>query len=310
MLTEESIIRDIARLFVWHPVRGAASYLPLSGSLKTFSLMGKVHYMFSRGKRGVVACNMGAALGRMNQSSFWSNVRQYFETHYISQLLIFLFPKLNKDNIREIHSFIGMERLDRELARGKGCILLHAHFGPIHLPLFHLGTAGYDVKQLGYLRKPQGLSRIGEKVSFRLREKCERMIPAEIIQANRFLGSVFRHLKNNGVLMMTGDGTGGGEFVGNFKPFPFMGLTMLFPVGVAKIAGKTGASILPMFTIKEKGKFRYRTIIEAPILSGTADVLGEREVAERFVGLLESYVKEHPYHWHLWDEFEKGKLLV
>lgn len=296
MLTAESLLRDAARLVVWFPLRWLSSLLPIPWVLAIFALMGKMHYVLSRKKRRAVTENMNCLsteAGGTRQINMW--VRQYFEVHYLNQLIIFLFPRLNEKNIGQIHSFTGLENLEKELSKGRGCILVHPHFGPVHLPLFHLGLMGYDVSQLGYLRKPRGLSRIGEKVSFRLREKYEGMIPARIIPGNQFLRPAFKHLEKNGTLMITGDGTGGGEFVGRFEPFPFVGKTMLFPVGPSLLALKTGASLLPMFTVPGENNWSYTTVIEEPIHS--SDIGDMAEVTDptlRFLARFESHLKRYP----------------
>lgn len=310
MVTEESPLRDLARLIVWYPLRWIVSALPAAEALTVMAILGKVHYRTAGAKRLLLMENLEALDGTGVQPSLKAEaVEQYFETHYVSQLLVFLFPRLNSTNISSIHTFAGLQKLDRELSRGKGCILLHAHFGPVHLPLFDLGLKKYKVKQIGYLRKPEGLSRVGERVSFRMREQLERLIPAEIVQANRFLGSAFKHLKKNGILMMTGDGTGRGEFIGNFKPFTFLGQRMLFPVGPAKLANRTESSIVPMFTIRAKSNYQYLTIIEDPLASGSREA-DETEITARFLQLFELYIKRYPGLWHFWDEFKKGQLLI
>lgn len=312
MMTSESISRDIARILVWYPVRWIVSFLPISAALTIFRLLGHVHYLLSRGKRNTLMANF-EKFSAQTEYHFPAaeTTKHYFETHYINQLLTFLFPKFTLESISRIHSFDGLERLEKELSSKRGCILIHGHFGPVHLPLFHLGITGYDVKQLGYLRKPKGLSWLGENVSYRLRQEYEKMIPAEIIQVDRFLGKAFDHLKNNGILMITGDGTGRGEFIGKFEPFSFLGQQMLFPIGPARLAKKTGSSIIPIFTISDKGRNRYVTIVGDPILSGSSgDSCEEKEITNRFVRMFESYLVKHPSNWHLWDEFSDGNLTV
>ena len=310
MVTEESPLRDLARLIVWYPLRWIISALPIAGALKAMAVLGKVHYLTAAAKRHLLMENLEVLGGAGIQPSLLVNAtQQYFETHYVSQLLVFLFPRLNSTNISSIHTFAGLQKLDRELSRGKGCILLHAHFGPVHLPLFDLGLKKYNVKQIGYLRKPEGLSRIGERVSFRMREQLERLIPAEIVQANRFLGSAFKHLKKNGILMMTGDGTGRGEFIGNFKPFTFLGQRMLFPVGPAKLANRTESSIIPIFTIRVRSSHQYLTIIEDPLACDPREA-DETEITARFLQIFELYIKRYPGLWHFWDEFRKGQLVL
>ena len=312
METQESYFRDAARLFVWYPFRWFVSSLPAATAIRIFTILGKIHYYLYSLQRKIVIRNLQLTVGKDWTPSFLRSItRSYFETHYVSQLVVFLFPKLNRENIGTIHLFDGIEKLRKGLEDKRGCVLLHAHFGPIHLPLFHLGLLGYEVKQLGYLRKPKGLSRVGEKVSYRLRQKHENFIPARIIQANRFLRDAVRHLKDNGVLMATGDGTGRGEFVGKFEPVLFLGENMLFPIGPAKLARMTNSCIIPMFTIKQTNSAQYITVIEQPIVAiNSNNSFFEIETMLKFSTMLELYVRKYPHLWHFWDEFSQGKLII
>jgi KDO2-lipid IV(A) lauroyltransferase len=311
METHESHFRDAARLFVWYPFRWFVSSLPAVTAIRIFPMFGNIHYWLHKVQRNAVIKNLQLAIGKdLSPSVVSSYARRYFATHYVSQLIVFLFPKLNLGNIGSVHRFDGIERLERELQNESGCILLHAHFGPVHLPLLHLGILGYSVRQLGYLRRPEGLSRVGEKVSYRLRQKYESFIPAEIIQANQFLRNAVNHLKDNGVLMVTGDGTGRGEFVGKFEPVSFLGKKMLFPIGPAKLARMTNSSTIPMFTVKQTNHVQYTTVIEeairSPQINSASD---EMDITMEFVRIFESYVRKYPYLWHFWDEFCQGKLI-
>ena len=83
-------------------------------------------------------------------------------------------------------------------------------------------------------------------------------------------------LKDNNVLMMTGDGAGGGKFIGRFIPVEFLGKPTLFPDGAATLAQKMDTSLLPMFTVLLEGG-TYKTFIHKPIKYYEGDK-GNRDV--------------------------------
>lgn len=309
MITQESILRDAARVIVWYPFRWFLSLLSLKTGFALMRSLGNIHWLLSPGKRKLVERNMGEAEALAGGGrAIPAAARRYLQTHYINQLLIFFFPRFNPDSLSRIHRFEGLAVLDETLARNRGVVLVHPHFGPVHLPLFHLGLLGYPVNQLGALRKPAGLSRIGEKVSFRLRDRYERMIPARIIPRGVFLRPVFQHLGDNGVLLITGDGAGRGDFFGAHAEFPFLGRKMLFPLGPARLAGKTGASLLALFTTEEDGEGRYLTRIES--LGRTGDGPDPEAATASFVERFEEHLGRNPHLWHFWDEFVPGGLLA
>jgi len=298
MLVRENIGRDMLRLIVWYPVRYVLMVLPVKLGFSVLRKMGDLHYAASRGKQSVIARNLTLAFeNRLRGRGLDDAVRDYLRNHYVNQLQILLFPKLDRRNLGGIHTFEGLEHLDRAIQGGRGCILLHPHYGPPQMPLCALGILGYPVMQLGLLTD-EGTSYIGRNVAFRMRQKYESLIPARIISAESFLRPLILWLKENKVLLMTGDGAGGGRFIGKYAPLPFLGKDTLFPLGAGRLAKKTGAPVLPMVTLLTDAG-TYRTIIHEPIVGADP-----ADYARQFVRIFESYVEKRPGLWHFWDEFD------
>ncbi len=304
MVVRESLARDFFRLIVWYPLRWLVKLVPIRYGFAIFRVMGDMHYHLSRNKRNVIMKNLQSAFGdNLTGKKLLDIVRNYFRNHYINQLQIFLFPRFNRNNIERFHTFEGLENLDNALKKGKGCILIHPHFGPAQLPLCALGIIGYPMMQLG-LPTDEGLSFIGKRVAFRLRLKYESRIPARIVSANSFLRPIMEWLKNNNVLMMTGDGAGGGKFIGRFVPVEFCGKPILFPMGAATLAQNMDTSLLPMFTVLLEDGI-YKTFMHKPINYYEGDKKGENmeTYTTIFAKKMEHYVYEYPYLWHFWDEW-------
>ncbi|MBI5492880.1 MAG: lysophospholipid acyltransferase family protein [Deltaproteobacteria bacterium] len=298
MVVRESIARDVLRLIIWYPVRWFLTIIPLRAAYPSLRALGSLHYAISGRKNARLFENFELGLGQkgFTRAGVQEAVRDYYRNHYVNQLQIFIFPRLNRRNVGKVHEFEGLERLDASLKENKGCILLHSHFGPSQMPLHILGVLGYQVVQLG-LPTDEGLSFIGRRVAFRLRLKYESKIKARIIPATSFLRPLFETLKNNGVLLMTGDGAGKGKLIGKLSVERFLGNDVFFTTGSRILAEKTGAVVLPMFTVLENG--RYRTVIHEPLnKNGTETVISD------FVKIMESYVVRYPHLWHFWDEFD------
>ena len=233
------------------------------------------------------------------------------QTHYIDRLIIFLFPKLNKENIEKFVSVEGLNFLDAALAEKKGCILVHAHFGPAQLSLCALGYRGYKMNQLGY-RTTEGTSYIGREVQAKTRLKIEEgKIPARMLYANKFMRPLFTALNNNEVLMTAGDAGGASRFVGKYVTAKFFGNDARFPAGWVSLACKTGASVLPL-SLYQNGMNKYKVVIRPPLHFETQsdDAASILKNVEKFVKILEEDVRTYPHQWHFWDEFYEGNLLV
>ncbi|MFQ5442509.1 MAG: lysophospholipid acyltransferase family protein [Thermodesulfobacteriota bacterium] len=302
MVVRESIFRDILRLFVWFPLRWAILILPVRLGILILATMGDIHRLLSRNKKEVLAENLLNINSSGDGCYIRGAIKEYYRNHYIDRLFIFIFPRFAGREVKKFVEIEGLENLDSAIEKGKGAILVHGHFGPVHLPLVALARLGYPMKQIG-LPSDEGLSWTGKNVAFRLRLKYEAKIPAEIIKADAFLRPAFRWLKSGGAVMITGDGTGTETRVGRHGEFRFFGQRVYFPLGPALLAQKTGATLLPMFVLPGI-KMPYRIIIGGPLGGG-----GAEKVTAQFVKQLEDYVSKAPGYMHFLDRFRPGMMI-
>ncbi|MBF0320262.1 MAG: lysophospholipid acyltransferase family protein [Nitrospirae bacterium] len=307
MVTKEGIVRDILRLIVWYPLRWTTQMLPVAAGIRLLNKMGEVHFALLKGKTETLRENLSRFMD-IDDAKKTEIIRDYLKNHYVDRLIIFIFPKFHTRQIEQTLDFEGLENLDAALAKGKGVILVHGHFGPVHIPLVALARLGYRMKQIG-LPSDEGLSWIGRRVAFRLRLRYEAKIPAEIVNAESFLRPIFLWLRAGGIVMATGDGSGTEKHVGRHEVFDFLGHKVLFPLGPAILAEKTGAEILPLFITPGQRK-PYKIIIGAPLapLSGPRHSI--HTVTERFIRELEGKIRAHPACMHFLDRFKEGQYAV
>ena len=305
MQVKENPARDILRLIVWYPLRWIILIIPIWAGILLLRLMGDIHFLLSSEKKRLLFDNLCHIVGDDRSPQI---VKEFFRNYYIDRLFIFIFPKFGRKAIERYIEFEGIDCLDEALKKGKGAILIHGHFGPVHLPLVALARLGYGMKQIG-LPSDEGLSWVGKNVSFRLRLKYERMIPAEIIKADGFLRSAFKWLKdNNGVLMITGDGSGTKSRLGKHDSFLLFNKKVLFPLGPAIMAQKTGASLLPLFILPSEKKL-YKIIIEKPFQTDFNGEKGIKDLSSQFVQRYQFHIKQYPCYMHFLDRFSSGKLI-
>ncbi|MBF0608105.1 MAG: lysophospholipid acyltransferase family protein [Candidatus Magnetobacterium sp. LHC-1] len=297
MVVSEGIVRDLLRLLVWYPLRWVVQVLPVGAGLMLFRAMGDMHYALSRGKRQRLFANLSdTGLDACNKHLI---VREYFRNHYVDRLFIFIVPGFGSSQIRRYVELEGVEHLEDALGRGKGVVLVHGHFGPVHMPLVVLARCGFRIKQLG-LPSDDGLSWIGRNVAYRLRLRYEAKIPAEILRADSFLRPVFVWLAHNGCIMTTGDGTGTQQRLGKYESFTFLGRSTAFPLGPATLAKKTTAAFMPVFITPAENN-RYRITIEPPLNPLSQQELSAAELTALFVQRLETYVRRYPGLMHFLD---------
>lgn len=301
MTVNEGVFRDILRLFIWFPFRWIVNILSVNAAFSLFKLIGDLHFLYGGRKKEKVSINMHSILGD-DIENINNSARKYFENHYVDRLHIFLYPKLHA--MADLERFVQIENIDllhRALNEGRGALIVQPHFGPVQITLLALALAGYKPLQIGY-SSDKGLSAMGKQIAFRYRLKYEAMLPAPILPADEYLGKVYKYLKSGGVVLTTGDGAGGGTFLGEHKALRFLGGARAIPLGPAAWALRTGAAFIPTFIIAESCN-KFRIVFEEPIKGSNGGLEKDKiQITERFLAIAERYIKKYPHCWHFWDE--------
>jgi len=86
---------------------------------------------------------------------------------------------------------------------------------------------------------------------------------------------------------------------------PFLGQNTYFPMGVARIAKRTHALIVPFYVFESRDGLDARFY---PALD--AERMDEREIMWQLVGLLESHILRHPEQWWLWQALPLMRVSV
>lgn len=240
-------------------------------------------------KRRILLRNMATVLGLPPNHPSVRRVAQKSMRNYCKYLIEFLeLPVLSQDDeVITGMKIDGLQHLQDALARGKGVILASAHFGTTELGGLRLKEytdfhAVYDTF------KPPALDRLIQRKRL---EKGIDLIPATNVRA------MLRVLHHGGTLVVLFD-----------RPMePAKGVSVRFfgretavPGGAAALALKTGATLLPIYMIREPDK-SFRSLIFPPL---TWTEAGDRErdiatVMQRLVDTLQTAVRERPDQWYM-----------
>ncbi|MEW5766015.1 MAG: lysophospholipid acyltransferase family protein [bacterium] len=180
----------------------------------------------------------------------------------------------------------GWSHLEAARARGRGIIILMAHFGNWELIGSALPLKGCPLSTVVRRQK--------NKLTEDLIEAQRKKIGLTTISMKRASGEVLRRLKRGETVAMLADQDGGkgGVFVSFFdKPAST-------PPGPVIFAMRTGADILPLFVIRLPDN-RHRIIIEKPyplIQAGDR----KQDILANVASLskkLEEYIRRYPDQW-------------
>ncbi len=187
------------------------------------------------------------------------------------------------------------EHLMSAVRSGQGVVMLTGHYGNPEMVAQALVALGVRAVILTEPVKPPRLSRLMD--AFRS-SKGLTFMPVGVPGVKR----VMRTLRQGGVVALTGDR----DIQGPKEMLPFFGVETLMPTGPIEVALRTGATVIPCFSVR-KGRGRYEAYMEPPLnLTRTGDLQqdvrrGELQFLERF----ERHVREHPEQWavleSVWD---------
>ncbi|MDD4980209.1 MAG: lysophospholipid acyltransferase family protein [Candidatus Omnitrophica bacterium] len=201
--------------------------------------------------------------------------------------LLFFMDRL--ELIKKRVGIAGRENLETALAKGKGAILVSAHFGSFPLLLAKLSLEGYKTAGImRYMRDERAekfflakRNRVGIKTIYsQPRKACVE----ETIRTLRDNGLVFIPLDQN-------FGTGG-VFV------DFFGRKAATATGPVVLALRTEAAMLPCFIVRQKDD--THKIIFEPALNPEKGRDFQETVAlniQKLTGIIESYIRKYPAEW-------------
>jgi KDO2-lipid IV(A) lauroyltransferase len=194
------------------------------------------------------------------------------------------------DLIRNNVSIVNRHILDKALERGKGVVLVSAHFGNFIVMLSRLSLAGYKPSVIMRPLKDGGqLERIFEPERARLDIEAILSIPRKTC-----VTSAIRALRRNKLLLIPLDQNFGtaGVYV------DFFGGKAATATGPIVLAQRTGAAIVPVFAVRNPDNTQKIIFEPALILEKEkTEVETIRVNIQKLTVLIESYIRRYPGEW-------------
>jgi len=248
-----------------------------------------VFWCFGRLRR-VGMRNLEMALPELDSRARIKIIRGEF-THLGRQLVEFCrMPRLTPENAREWMQTDGLEHYLAARARGKGVLIVTGHLGAWELSSFYHSLMGHP---MGMVIRRLDNRRLDEFVN---RIRC--MHGNFVISKDDFGRGLLTAMHEGGtvgILMDTNMTPPQGEFV------KFFGIDACTGTGLAHIARKTGAAVLPGFMVWEAAErkyvLRFGPEVEMPETEDVAaDIL---EGTRRSTAVIEAWIRRYPDQW-LW----------
>jgi KDO2-lipid IV(A) lauroyltransferase len=183
----------------------------------------------------------------------------------------------------------GAEHLRGALSGGRGAVLVTAHAGPWDIVARYFASAFGAKVAMVMEGEPDGSARA-------LHDDVRRRSGTLVLRVGEspLDGlSVLRHVKGGGVVAFQIDRpaqSGRGVRTTLFgRPFDM-------PEGPFRLAELARVPVIPLFTVRE-GYFRYRVLVEAPLLLGARTGASLAEAVGTCARALERFIRVHPTQW-------------
>jgi KDO2-lipid IV(A) lauroyltransferase len=266
--------------------------LPLKIGYRLAVFCSDVHYIFADKDRQAVKENLKTIFPKASEREI-HRIRITMFRNFAKYLVdFFRFSKIDIAYIKKNIKIENQHYFQEAISRGKGGIALSAHLGNWELGGAVVALLGYP---LWVVALPHKHKRVDNFFNAQRESKGLKVIPL-----GKAVRSCLDVLKENKLVGLVGDR----DFAANGVVIDFFGKPALFPRGPAAFSLKTGATIVPVFIVRNEDD-SFTVKIEKPvqfIASGdrekdTMDLIMQYKV------IIENYIRKYPEQWYMFRRF-------
>lgn len=200
------------------------------------------------------------------------------------------FPQYSLENVEQVAIYDGLENFLAARQRGKGVLLLTAHLGGWEISSFVHSLHGYPLHAV--------VRDLDNPYLNRLVKRYRTLHGNNTIDKNQFTRGLLGAMRRGeavGILMDINMTPPQGAFV------EYFGRLACTAVGVARIALRTDAAVVPVFTIWDETLKKYRIRFEPALQTvRTGDVAADTITNTAiYTKVIETFVRRYPDQW-LW----------
>ena len=264
--------------------------LPLPLLYGLIGLLADLIYVFSPKARHNVWDNLRHVMPPdVSKGQMRAAVRRVFRNVALYYADLVRMPRMDVDDFLHRrfvqHGF--QENLLPAIETGRGVILLSGHCGNPELAVQSLIPTGIRVLALTEPLQPPSLSRLVDSLRS---SKGHTFLPVSVSSVKR----VVQTLGRGGVVALVGDR----DIKGPKALLPFCGAETLMPTGPIEVALRTGAIVIPTFSVRTD-KYTIEAYLEEPLeIPSTGNLQQDVLVGTlRFLERLERRLRADPAQW-------------
>jgi len=228
-------------------------YLPYSWMIYLSTWLGWLGFYLMPGRRRITRTNIRLAFPQLDEKAQNKIVKEAF---YSATLAIFesaLSWWESDSNLKPMHHIEGLEHLQDAMQSGRGVLFLGGHYTTVEISA---RLIAYSIPNI-YPTYKRAHNRLFEAVM----TKQRRRVSAGLIKSSD-MRAILRCLKDNIIVWYAPDQDFG---IQNSVFAPFMGLPTATLTITARLAKRSGASVLPFYSERLPNNKGYLLRIDAPL---------------------------------------------
>jgi lauroyl/myristoyl acyltransferase len=290
---ERETAKERSAYWVYRGLERAAIGLPESLGRRTFATAGRLAFRTLDGVRRTVAANQAQVLGISPDSSLvQAAARQAFDLYARYWYDTFRIRALSPREMKARTQMNGVERIDRALGSGRGCIVALPHMGNWDAAGHWLAINGYRIAAVAEELRPRRLF----ELFLHHREELGMRILG-LVKGENVGQQLAGLLADNWIVALVADR----DLSGRGVEVEMFGAKRKLPAGPALLSLTTGAPLLicPAYTLEDG----WRIEIGEPIEFERSGVMREDVAAltRLMARAFERAITARPVDWHMFQ---------
>ncbi len=262
--------------------------LPEKAALMVGKTLGGLTYSLSRGLRRRAERNLKRAFaGEKSPEEIDAILKRLYRNLGLSFVEFLRYRKVDQSYIESHIEFQGLEHIEQGLEKGRGVVLLTAHFGNWELMGMALAIKGFT---LSVVARPIDNPYVDGFVN-----RARTCHGNSIIEKKNALRRLIQVLKNNGIAAVLLDQRAS---MSEGVRVDFFNIPAPTHKGIAGVVRRTGSVVVPAF-IHRIDTSKHRIVCKPPVEIKVTDDR-ESDILEntrRFTLVIEQAIREHPEEW-------------
>ena len=287
----------LSRFLQWHPNAILIKYLPLRIGRAYIGLLGRAYFFINRNERDEIKRNLTSVIRRMpERDPIDLIIHRTFHgvfSHYHEKLLT-AYAEYHKvcRFIRSRVALEGQQLLDQALSKGRGAILVTAHFGAVEFLPTCLALNGYRVTMVVRFKT--------ERLKRALSQRAARL-GITLLDASEGEGVIFsacQSLKANQILITECD-----EFLSwrpnRYRQTTFLGCCCPLDRTLDILQRRYDSPVIMGFVRRLRN---YQYGLELHSLNGSKHAFANEGISQRALDTLQWYIYLAPEQWYQWKQ--------